>query len=85
MKNEPIGGIILFFHFIILIIKNLIEKKISFPNFPLSLTHTDHILGNAIVNIKELISNPSQSQTLRLQSGMNNKQDMGNLIVEVFI
>ncbi|XP_075677963.1 uncharacterized protein LOC113790820 isoform X2 [Dermatophagoides pteronyssinus] len=45
----------------------------------------DHILGNAIVNIKELISNPSQSQTLRLQSGMNNKQDMGNLIVEFLL
>lgn len=31
------------------------------------------------------MSNPSQTQTLRLQSGMNNKQDMGNLIVEVSV
>nr|XP_027196326.1 uncharacterized protein LOC113790820 isoform X1 [Dermatophagoides pteronyssinus] len=50
-----------------------------------TMKNTDHILGNAIVNIKELISNPSQSQTLRLQSGMNNKQDMGNLIVEFLL
>ncbi|KAH9501774.1 C2cd2p, variant 2 [Dermatophagoides farinae] len=45
----------------------------------------DQILGNAIVNIQELMSNPSQTQTLRLQSGMNNKQDMGNLIVEFLL
>ncbi|OTF78989.1 hypothetical protein BLA29_007272, partial [Euroglyphus maynei] len=43
--------------------------------------NSDQILGNTIVNIKELISNPSQSKTLRLQSAMD-KQDVGNLFVE---
>lgn len=42
----------------------------------------DKILGNAIVDVSDLMSNPSQVQNLTLNSGMS-KNIFGYLVVEV--